>query len=77
MKQFEYCAAIRTLGTAGDKYLQTLKSLQSQTIPPKKILVYIAEGYDLPKETIGIAIITDASAVAIIFFNFIGIPLSI
>ena len=54
MKQFEYCAAIRTLGTAGDKYLQTLKSLHSQTIPPKKILVYIAEGYDLPKETIGI-----------------------
>lgn len=54
MNKFEYCAAIRTLGTAGEKYLQTLKSLQNQTIPPKKILVYIAEGYDLPKETIGI-----------------------
>lgn len=51
---FSYCVAIRTLGTAGEKYLSTLKSAQSQTIPPKKILVYIAEGYDLPKETIGI-----------------------
>lgn len=53
MAKFEYCAAIRTLGTAGEKYLTTLKSLQSQTIPPKKILVYIAKGYPLPKETIG------------------------
>ncbi len=53
MANFEYCAAIRTLGTAGEKYLTTLKSLQSQTIPPKKILVYIAKGYPLPKETIG------------------------
>lgn len=52
--KFEYCAAIRTLGTAGDKYYQTLLSLKQQTIPPKKILVYIAEGYPLPKETIGI-----------------------
>lgn len=51
---FSYCVAIRTLGTAGEKYLSTLKSAQSQTIPPKKILVYIAEGYNLPKETIGI-----------------------
>lgn len=52
--KFEYCVAIRTLGTAGDKYYQTLLSLKQQTIPPKKILVYIAEGYPLPKETIGI-----------------------
>lgn len=51
---FEYSAVIRTLGTAGDKYYQTLLSLKNQTIPPKKILVYIAEGYSLPKETIGI-----------------------
>lgn len=50
----EYCAVIRTLGTAGDKYYQTLLSLKNQTIPPKKILVYIAEGYSLLKETIGI-----------------------
>lgn len=50
----EYCVAIRTLGTAGTKYQQELNSLQTQTISPKKILVYIAEGYPLPKETIGI-----------------------
>ena len=48
----EYCVAIRTLGKAGDKYQALLDSLKSQTIQPKKILVYIAERYDLPKETI-------------------------
>ena len=54
MADFSYCVAIRTLGTAGDKYLTTLKSLQAQTIQPKKILIYIADGYPIPKETIGI-----------------------
>lgn len=49
----EYCAAIRTLGKSGGKYLTTLQSLCNQTVKPKKILVYIAEGYDLPKETVG------------------------
>lgn len=49
----EYTAVIRTLGTAGKKYQQLLDSLSAQTICPKKIIVYIAEGYDLPKETIG------------------------
>lgn len=49
----EYTAVIRTLGTAGKKYQQLLDSLSAQTIRPKKIIVYIAEGYDLPKETIG------------------------
>lgn len=28
--KFEYCVAIRTLGTAGDKYYQTLLSLKQQ-----------------------------------------------
>ena len=51
---FNYCVAIRTLGTAGEKYQTLLDSLKAQTIPAKKILVYIAEGYELPKETIGI-----------------------
>ena len=49
----EYTAVIRTLGTAGEKYQTLLDSLNNQTIQPKKILVYIAEGYSLPKETIG------------------------
>ena len=54
MVEFEYTAVIRTLGTAGEKYQQLLNSLQAQTIAPQAIIVYIAEGYPLPKETIGI-----------------------
>lgn len=52
-KIFEYTAVIRTLGTAGEKYQKLLDSLDSQTIKPKKILVYIAEGYSIPTETVG------------------------
>ena len=54
MVEFDYTAVIRTLGTAGEKYQQLLNSLQAQTIAPRAIIVYIAEGYPLPKETIGI-----------------------
>ena len=50
----EYTAVIRTLGKAGEKYQTLLDSLVSQTIPPKAIIVYIAEGYPVPAETIGI-----------------------
>lgn len=49
----EYTAVIRTLGKAGEKYQILLESLIKQTWSPAKILVYIAEGYDKPKETIG------------------------
>ena len=49
----EYTAVIRTLGKAGMKYQQLLNSLNRQTKKPKKIIVYIAEGFDIPKETIG------------------------
>lgn len=49
----DYCVSIRTLGTAGEKYQTLLNSLNQQTIKPKKILVYIPYGYELPKETIG------------------------
>lgn len=52
--KLSYSVAIRTLGTAGEKYLTTLESLNNQTIKPEAIVVYIAEGYKLPKETIGI-----------------------
>ncbi len=48
-----YTAVIRTLGTAGEKYQQLLNSLNCQTISPKDIIVYIADGYPLPKESIG------------------------
>lgn len=47
-----YTAVIRTLGTAGEKYQQLLDSLACQSVQPKDIIVYIAEGYSLPKETI-------------------------
>lgn len=50
----EYCVAIRTLGTAGEKFQTLLNSLVAQTLPPKKILVYIPHGYPAPKETVGI-----------------------
>lgn len=49
----EYTVVIRTLGTAGEKYQRELDSLCGQTISPKEILVYIAEGYPIPKETCG------------------------
>ena len=50
----EYSVVIRTLGKAGDLYQTTLDSLLHQTIRPSAVLIYIAEGYPLPKETIGI-----------------------
>lgn len=49
----EYTVVIRTLGRAVEKYQRMLDSLKTQTIQPKDIIVYIAEGYDIPKETIG------------------------
>lgn len=48
----EYTAVIRTLGKGGDYYQKTLNSLIHQSIPPLAIIVYIAEGYVLPVETV-------------------------
>lgn len=53
-KRLSYSVAIRTLGLAGNKYQILLNSLMCQTIKPDKIIVYIADGYKLPKETIGV-----------------------
>lgn len=53
MMDKSYTVVIRTLGTAGDKYQQELDSLMAQTLPPEEIIVYIAEGYPVPKETCG------------------------
>lgn len=49
----EYTAAIRTLGKAGTKYKRLLNSLLLQSHKPKKIIVYLAKGYEKPSETIG------------------------
>lgn len=50
----QYSAVIRTLGKAGKAYQTTLDSLMQQTIKPSSVVVYIAEGYPIPNETIGI-----------------------
>lgn len=42
-----YSVAIRTLGTAGDKYVSELKSIRSQTLRPDGIFVYIPDGYEV------------------------------
>lgn len=49
-----YSVAIRTLGKAGEKYKKTLNSIVSQTIKPDSILIYLAEGYEIPPETCGL-----------------------
>lgn len=49
-----YSVAIRTLGTAGEKYQEALNSIARQSIAPQKVFVYIPYGYKLPTETIGI-----------------------
>lgn len=49
-----YTVVIRTLGTAGEYYQRTLDSLLKQTIQPEAVIIYIAEGFSIPKETIGI-----------------------
>lgn len=49
----EYTAVIRTLGKAGEKYRTLLDSLYSQTMPPKEVIAYIAEGYPVPEEASG------------------------
>ncbi len=48
-----YSIAIRTLGTAAEKYRQELISIKKQTIQPERVLVYIAQGYNRPDFTIG------------------------
>ena len=44
-----YSVAIRTLGKSGIAYETLIRCLKAQTISPKKIVVYIAEGYPLPQ----------------------------
>lgn len=39
----KYSIAIRTLGTAGEKFRQELESIAQQTIQPERVIVYVAE----------------------------------
>ena len=48
-----YSIAIRTLGTAGDKFRTELESICSQTVQPERVIVYIADGYERPDFTAG------------------------
>lgn len=52
MSDFTYSVAIRTVGKAGDKYIQELKSLHAQTIKPTHIYVFLAHGFERPKEQV-------------------------
>ncbi len=50
MKKYPaYSVAIRTLGKAGQMFERMIKSLKAQAVPPERIFVYIAEGYELPE----------------------------
>lgn len=48
-----YSVAIRTLGTAGEKFHRELESLYAQTVQPERVVVYIAEGFARPEFTEG------------------------
>ena len=48
-----YSIAIRTLGTAGDAFREELISIREQTVRPKRVLVYIADGCKRPDFQIG------------------------
>lgn len=48
-QQMEYSVAIRTLGKSGIAYETLIHCLKRQTIAPKKIVVYLAEGYAPPR----------------------------
>ena len=48
-----YSIAIRTLGTTGEMFRKELESLYAQTVPPERVVIYIAEGYERPSFTVG------------------------
>lgn len=50
---FSYSVAIRTLGTAGEKYEKLLNSIKKQTVSPEKIVVVLPEGYKPPDKILG------------------------
>lgn len=50
---FSYSVAIRTLGTAGEKYIKLMKSIEKLTIQPEKIVVVLPVGYNPPEYKIG------------------------
>lgn len=44
----EYSICIRTLGTAGDKYIRLIDSIKKLSIKPREVIIVIPKGYTLP-----------------------------
>lgn len=53
MKNVDYSVAIRTLGTAGEKYVKLLESIKKSNLQPKNIYVVLPEGYNPPEYKLG------------------------
>ena len=51
--EFRYSVAIRTLGTAGEKYEKLIRSVERQTIQPERIIVVLPEGFTPPAAILG------------------------
>lgn len=49
-----YSVVIRSLGKEGGAFKRLLQSLNSQTLPPDKIIIYLPNGIEQPIPTIGI-----------------------
>lgn len=52
-KLYSYSIAIRTLGTAGEKYTKLLNSIRRLPFKPEQVIVVLPEGYDPPQERLG------------------------
>ncbi len=50
MCDLRYSVAIRTVGKAGEKYEKEIRSIESQTIPPIHIYVFLADGFARPNQ---------------------------
>lgn len=48
-----YSVAIRTLGKGGEIFRRELTEIAWQTVPPERVLIYMAEGYRRPDFQIG------------------------
>lgn len=49
----EYSVIIRTIGKAGEKYQNLLKSIEQLEPRPREVIVVLPKGYDKPKEQLG------------------------
>lgn len=49
----DYSVIIRTLGKAGDKYRELLKSIDRLKPAPKEVIVVLPEGYEKPSDSLG------------------------